>query len=298
MKPMVSRAESPAVLHDSAGGATELAFLGPDGDRILGATHLPAGPPVGGVVICSAFGAEFLKNNRREVMLSRALTELGLAVQRFHYRGTGSSDRAIDFATFPTMCEDAARAADHLRRRAGVDDLTLVGTRLGGLVAAQASAERAWPLVLWEPATQGHKYFRSVLRSLMMFRVRQEAGGPPPTRDQLLEQCRSDGYVDVMGFSLTWPLYESLGSATLAGVIGPAPRPLLLLQIGRRADLSREYAALLSDLADQGFEVEGVPVERDEVWWFQDEVFLAEEQRELGQLLIDRTRGWFEGRLA
>ena len=90
---------SAAVISGTA--TTEVRYLGPEGARIITVTHRPAGPVRGAVVIASPIQSEYLKNNRREVLIGRELAERGIAVRRFHYRGMGLSLIHISEPTRP-----------------------------------------------------------------------------------------------------------------------------------------------------------------------------------------------------
>ncbi|MDP8959415.1 MAG: alpha/beta hydrolase, partial [Actinomycetota bacterium] len=143
MTTIVSRpGSSPAARRRLAGsgGWEEAWWFGPDGQRLFGFLHLPEGRPRAGIVVCSPLHAEFLRNYRREVLVARALAARGFAVQRFHYRGTGSSDGQASEATYETMRQDALLAAGHVLERSGATRLGFLGTRWGALVAAAGAA--------------------------------------------------------------------------------------------------------------------------------------------------------------
>src|SRR3989304_5088377 len=92
-------------VHETAG------FFGLPGERLFGGTHLPAGAIHGGLVISSSIGPEQLTSYRNEVVLARRLAAAGVAVQRFHYRGSGHSDGEDVDLTLGTMVGGAAAAA-------------------------------------------------------------------------------------------------------------------------------------------------------------------------------------------
>ncbi len=92
-------------------------------------------PPLG-VLVCSPLHAEMQRNYRREVLLSRRLASAGAAVERFHYRGTGNSAGEPGRLALDTMIEDGIAAVHHLQQRVGGVPLVVLGTRVGGLVAA------------------------------------------------------------------------------------------------------------------------------------------------------------------
>lgn len=260
-----------AVRTDGETGIHEVAeFFGPDRLKMFGCRHLPLGPPHNGVVVCSPLQAELVRNYRREVTLGRTLAAAGFAVQRFHYRGTGNSDGEIVDATLETMRDDAVEAAGWLARTQGLDRPTFVGTRWGAMVAGAAAARFgvSSPLVLWEPITTGRSYFRELFRAIHITNLKQ--GLPvPPSREEQVESMRRTGWLDILGYSVTWPLYKSVIDRTLVGEVGDEPRPVLLVQISRQLELRKEYQALVDRWRGQGFPVDTYVAEgADEPWWF------------------------------
>jgi len=269
----------------------EVCFFGRDGHRMFGCTHRPAAAPIAGVVICSPLQSEFLANYRREVILARCLTERGFAVQRFHYRGTGHSDGETRDVTFDTMVDDAASAVGWLRERTGVSGLAFVGTRLGGMVAAAAAAQLdEAPLILWEPAVDGGRYFRDVFRSVHIYYLKEGRVAPPT--EGMLDEIRRTGTLTMLGFSIDLPLYESVESRRLVDEVGQRTRPLLLVQIDRAERLRSEYADLVAQWRNAGFTVETHSVVGQDAWWLRGAWWRDQEMLRRIEALAPLTSDW------
>jgi hypothetical protein len=266
----------------------EVAYLGPEGD-VLGFTYVPDGVVRGGVVLCPSLHAEFLGNYRKEVLLARDLAAAGLAVQRFHHRGEGNSLGAPEDVTFERLCADATVAGDRLRERTGVDQLAFLGTRLGALVAAATSSG---PLVLWEPVLDARTYFREAFRARRM-RELKDGVAEPSSAPSLEAQLSDEGSVDVLGYTIHRSLFESLRPQHLA--IGDVPRPVLIVQIAKRAELRREYTAAAEAWRSAGCPVDTAVVDDDESWWFVGEDWQPEERRSGTATLVAETRRWLLG---
>jgi len=259
---------------------------------MFGSRQTPVNAAASGVVICPALQAEFLRNYRREVDLGHDLAAQGFAVQRFHYRGSGNSDGDTSEATFETMRDDALTAAEWLVRTEEVETLAFVGARWGAMVAAAAASrfDRA-PLVLWEPMTQPRTYFRELFRAGQIHEMRKAGGSPRSSEDQLAEMRRT-GSLDVLGYAIDRPLYESVIGRTLEEELGDRPRPILLVQISRRDQLRGQYAALVDRLREAGFDIDTHLVQAsEEAWWYVGGRNFAEE-RGLAEELIGVTRDW------
>ena len=256
---------------DVSGIREEVEFIG-SGERIFSTLHAPVGEPIGAVLLCSSILAELLAGYQEEVWLCRRLAERGFAVRRFHYRGTGHSDGEAEDVTFERACEDAAAVAEHLdRETAGTDRFAFVGTRVGAMIAATlASRFPGAPTAFIEPILEGDKLFREVGRSRFIWLSREEGSeGAPPPEDMLaiLERDRS---VDVLGYRLNDRLYGSVRSQKLVDNLGAVPRPVMLVQVGKRKAISGENQRFLDDLATRGFATTATAVNDEIAWWFHD----------------------------
>jgi pimeloyl-ACP methyl ester carboxylesterase len=279
----------------AAGVRVVVEFFGVDGSRMFGSRQTPVNAAASGVVICPALQAEFLRNYRREVDLGHDLAARGFAVQRFHYRGSGNSDGDTSDATFETMRDDALAAAESLARTEELEALAFVGARWGAMVAAAAASrfDRA-PLVLWEPMTQPRTYFRELFRAGQIHEMRKGGVNPRSSEEQLAEMRRT-GFLDVLGYAIDRPLYESVIERTLERELGGSPRPILLVQISRRNELRGEYATLADRWREAGFAVDTHVVQAsEEAWWYVGGRNF-EEERALAEELIAVTRDWLSG---
>lgn len=284
-----------------APGARETAAFLSSG--LLTITHLPEGrAPAGGVVICSSLHAEFLTNYRKEVLLARALCDAGVAVQRFHYRGTGNSRGAPDGVRLEMLREDAVAAERDFRAKCGVTQPAILGIRFGALVAASLAEPTDAPLALWEPVLDAEAYFREAFRSRRM-RELKDGVARPTGSDGLLQELRETGAVDVLGFTLYRALYDSAAGATVAAALGSIPRDLFLVQISKRKELKREFSVLIDEWQASGSRIETAVVTEEEAWWFVGEDWLPEERRPTTTELVKTTQQWLvraatEGRTA
>jgi len=263
---------------DPATGVREIAeFFGPEEPRTFGFTHLPSSRPVGGVVICSPLYAEFNRNYRREVLIARQLASLGVAVQRFHYRGHGNSQGGIHDATFDTMLDDALAAAQRLVDSAGVNNLAFFGTRFGGLVAASAATRFGKaPLVLWDPVLNHSQYLRDIYRAYRI-QALKEGARSSESAEGMEEHLRRDGELDILGYTITRSLYEGVQDRSLDKEVGLSPRPLLVIRFGRDPRLERGISELVLRWQMAGFDVNHLSIGRQEAWWFTSGALVIQE---------------------
>jgi alpha-beta hydrolase superfamily lysophospholipase len=158
--------------HGRGDAAAAARAVGPDasvmwfgtGERpLLGRLHVPeSGSARGGVVICPPIGLDLSYTSYDLRLLAYRLQELGFAVLRFDYDGTGESAGTMsDSGRVRAWLESIEKAAA-LIREAGAEWVAGVGLRLGATLAAVANAdERLFgALTLWEPYVSGNAFVR------------------------------------------------------------------------------------------------------------------------------------------
>lgn len=137
-------------------------WFGPADRPLFGILHVPdSGTARAGVVLCSPFGREDLYVYATYRALAARLEELGLAVLRFDYDGTGDSAGRHDDPDRVAAWAASTRSAFDLMRGAGPAMVAGVGMRMGGTMAAlEAAARPLDALVLWDPCTSGRTFLR------------------------------------------------------------------------------------------------------------------------------------------
>jgi pimeloyl-ACP methyl ester carboxylesterase len=187
------------------------------------------------VLLCNPFGEEASRAHRIYRVLATQLERSGYTVMRFDYGGTGDSMGDSDSGSVAGWLADVELAAEELRTAAATRKLVAVGLRLGGTLAALASARgalRLRHLVLWDPIVDGAAYLRELatahraymrgeLGELWQDRLRTTAGGAPS---------------EALGTPISAALAAELGAIDLAAetprsdhvtVINTTPSPAL-----------------------------------------------------------------------
>lgn len=180
-----------------------------------------------GVVLCPAFGLDGLSAHRAWGELAEALADAGLPTLRFDWPGTGDSlgdDR--EPARVDAWRAGLAAAIERLRYEADVDEIALVGLRLGATLAADVAASRGdvARLVALAPAAGGGTWVREQRGLSRLLRVRAETD--PPDADET-------GGFAVAGFFTADETAEALKRIDLRTVTNPpAPHVCLLSRDG------------------------------------------------------------------
>jgi alpha-beta hydrolase superfamily lysophospholipase len=137
-------------------------FFGDADRQLFGIYHAPAPAEARdvGVVLCHAGPHEYRHTYWSFRRLAGLLAKAGLHVLRFDYGGTGDSTGELATESLGAWTKDVRTAARELKELAGTRRLSLVGMRLGAVVAARAAADglRVDDLVLWEPVVRGSDY--------------------------------------------------------------------------------------------------------------------------------------------
>lgn len=192
-------------------------FFGAD-DGLFGMFHAPATRARRGVLMCPPLGQELIRTHRLYRQLAQALAAQGLAVLRFDYHGTGDSAGSSTEVDWQRCVGDAVTAAGELRSRAGVDDIVVFGTRLGGSIAlAAADRARAGEVIAWDPVVDGDDYVAAL--DAMQAALREDADrfNHPRAHADVAEQW--------LGFDIG----DSLRRQITALRIAPASVPTLVL---------------------------------------------------------------------
>lgn len=136
-----------------------------------------------GVVIVPSFGWEDVCSYRPLRFLAETLAGDGIPTLRFDLPGTGdSSGDARDPELFEAWIRSVGDAAEELRRIAGVNDVAVLGIRLGALLALSAAAQGAnlQDLILWGPTATGKAFLRELNAFSRMARAEYANGAATP----------------------------------------------------------------------------------------------------------------------
>jgi exosortase A-associated hydrolase 2 len=147
----------------------EAFYFGPSSTYLFGAYHPPKlSNRREGIVLCSPFGQENMRAHRSLRRLAINLSTLGYSVLRFDYRGTGDSAGTLDGVTADDWQQDIRIAVQELIDIAAVPKVSLLGLRVGALLAAQVAAnhQNVSRLVMWDPIVSGKAYIDELSKEI------------------------------------------------------------------------------------------------------------------------------------
>ena len=282
--------------HDAGTGTVESTFATDvDGSSAVTLVYEPRGPVVGAAVLCGSLFDEISVNGRREVMVARRLAERGVVCARFNYRGTGNSPRpAGSSLTLTSMVRDAQRVAEDLLARFPSPEVTFIGVRVGGIVAARLAAATAGAgLVLWEPVS-GADYLRDLSRASRVAGLRTGKGDARGTGEAGVDgssESRRDGgpIRELLAHGLDAETEASLMAASLPDGLGERRRVLVLRKsrggVPPRSDPAGRWGAA-------GHDVEVHDIENSHAWWFVTDQWASQDVEAETIEVVSRVVDW------
>jgi alpha-beta hydrolase superfamily lysophospholipase len=127
-----------------------------EGEKIFGILHRPLQKKkVPAIVICPGFAGNKCGKFRLFVVLAEQLAQLGIAVLRFDYRGSGDSEGDFHDLTLESKVSDTLHCLHFLEEDPQIDSnrIGLLGRSLGGLISILAAnrSQNIKSLALWAP---------------------------------------------------------------------------------------------------------------------------------------------------
>jgi pimeloyl-ACP methyl ester carboxylesterase len=180
------------------------------------------------VLLCHPWGPDYVHAYRAQRQLAKMLTAAGMHVMRFDYYGTGDSAGETTAGDPDSWTTDIGAALEELQDTTETTRISVVGLRLGAVLAAQAAARSAArsdiaieSLVLWDPVIRGTEYLAEL----------HAAGGggrwwrkPAPRRP-----AADGGGHEIMGFPLTDRMAAGIRGIDLAALAPDLPARTLVV---------------------------------------------------------------------
>ena len=169
-------------------------FFGDEANVLYGVHHAPRGstPRSAGIVLCYPFAQEYMRAHRAFRQLALLLSAQGFHVLRFDYTGTGDSGGEPADMSLSRWDDDLRMAIEELMETAAVDDVWVVGLRLGGALAARAASHPAVRgIVLWDPIVTGAEQLAEATSGAAHGGTHSIAVGGVPIAPKLLAELRS-----------------------------------------------------------------------------------------------------------
>ena len=116
-----------------------------------------------GILLCPPAGQEYMRMHRAFRWLAEMLARKGYNCLRFDYPGLGDSAGEMIAQKFDDWIASAQSALVELDTLCGAGSRTLIGARLGTIVAANVGvANNVENLVLWEPRIEPDRFIQEM----------------------------------------------------------------------------------------------------------------------------------------
>jgi exosortase A-associated hydrolase 2 len=214
-----------------------------------------AQPP--GLLLVAPFAEEMNKSRRMLALMARAAARRGYTVMLPDLLGTGDSEGNFADAKWDDWVADVRFCVRQLIT-VGVRSVTLLGLRVGALLALEAAREPLPGLhhvMLWQPVIDGHRFLDQWLRLKVAARLGAE--GDRVSTSELRAQLAQGIALEVAGYRLTPAMAAGLDAARLPdGCPGHVERlHWLELKNFEPPELSPASRAAVTALSGHGTEV-------------------------------------------
>ncbi len=212
-------------------------YFGPSASYLFGTYHPPQnGNRREGIVLCNPFGQEYMRAHRSLRRLAINLASQGYAVLRFDYRGTGDSAGTLEGVTVQDWQDDIRSAVQELMDIAAVPKVSLLGLRVGALLAAQVAVKNPQisRLLMWDPIASGQAYIDEINGEIAVYPSRAKFVAP-------------DGTLHFNGFSMPTGFKSSLAQldiCTLEGLASVAVAQIVSHENSSFAQLQQHLSSL------------------------------------------------------
>ncbi len=193
-------------------------YFGSDARRLFG-LYTPArgrSPKARAVLLCHAWGSEYVRSHRSMRQLAGLLSAGGFDALTFDYFGTGDSAGEMAGAEIEGWISDIEEAITELKDLSGVSRVSVVGLRFGATLAARLFRQPrkdVEALVLWDPIVSGPQYVDALVTGPSARRRSPEVGGG----------------VEVHGFRLTDDMERGMRAIDLVSLVQTFPARTLVV---------------------------------------------------------------------
>jgi len=241
-----------------------------------------------GVIFCDSIGSEKYFSHRVLVNFARLLQANGYVAFLFDYYGNGDSEGDFESTRLESYLSDTKEAIEFLTQETKVEEVYLLGLRLGAVFASLVAAKEIGVegLVLWSPVIDVGEYLYDSLRSNLTIQgiVHKRIKF---NRAQLIEQIKNNTPVVVEGYVMVKDFYQSLFDINLKTIrLRPESR-VLLVEISNKVDSEKNGA--LDLIFKDNNQCLRVVIQDDPFW-----ILKGTNQRYItsSRLLFEKTLSW------
>lgn len=189
-------------------------YFGSSSKPLFGCYHAPQSHPERGcgVVFCYPVGDEYIRFHRAFRQLANRVASIGFPVLRFDFYGCGDSTGDHEQGGIEQWHKDIGTAIDEIRRRCRIEQVCLVGLRLGGTLSILSGIDRGDidGIVLWDPVVSGKAYIHE-LKTLHEGMLSYAHVRPK-------HRSTDEQQTEILGFSLTKSMLTDIENIDLSAI--------------------------------------------------------------------------------
>ncbi len=208
------------------------------------------------ILLCPSMGQEYIRAHRTYRQLAFRLARAGFPTMRFDYYASGDSAGDDSEVSIVRWQADISTAIAELRQRSGVEQVSLIGLRLGASLAALVGAQRQdiVRLVAWEPLVSGSDFVEELIerhQNWLYYFLNKPATG-----------AKHENLTELLGFTFTQSLFDELNALDLLALRQKPAQNILVIERATQP-LTGKFQARLESL---GSATQYQVVEGPQIW--------------------------------
>jgi uncharacterized protein len=245
-----------------------------------------------GIVFCCPFAEEKLWSHRIFVNFARYLSRNGYTVLRFDYMGNGDSEGNFEDSTIETNLSDIAKSIEVIKKMGSIDEVGLLGLRLGATLAVVSAKENNDIdfLVLWEPIIKVKEYLQQCLRSNLTTQM-VTYKKIVKTRKEITDDLLNRKAANIDGYLMSGEFYKQASKIDLSHYDFCFSEPVQFIQISINENVPIKKD--LIELYEKRFRNENknseISAVKEEPFWREIKTFYRDAPN-----LFDKTLCWIE----
>lgn len=271
----------------------DAAFVPGAGERLFTVRFDPHQALKGVVLFVPPFAEEMNRSRQMVSSLARLLAARGYRVVIPDLAGTGDSYGQFGASTWEGWHSDIAAVAENAKGDADMP-FTLLGLRLGGLLALAAMREHALGpdhVVLWSPCLSGSAFMKQFLRLRLMSSMIGKSERKE-TIAGLSEHLLAGEALEVAGYEISPALYRSIAAQDLVDLMDGLTVPITWFELvaDEQSTLPAAAGRAVAGLTASGCRIRAEAVAGPK-FWSTAEIAVAPQLAELTVSCIDGSAG-------
>ena len=236
----------------------EPTYFGSKDNPLFGVYHAPLNQNTqpSAVLICYPTFQEYIRSHRALKYLSDKLSKSGCHVFRFDYMCTGDSSGELTDANIDVWKKNITEAAEELRELSGINNISVVSLRMGGLLTSISGLKNIDKLIMWDSVLDGDAYLSSLL--MMHKDMLSDLDRFPVVRkDKPIK-----GFTELLGFTLPDELFNDIKATKFSNDIVSSAKNISFIC----SEEDNSIKIYSNEFSESGLSVEYQVIEDDGDW--------------------------------